>query len=188
MKNILYTVVAIGMLGLVGWGVWHGLTPSLPPSPTAEDIFATPQDGIAGLAPVQPAPAGWLVYTNEALHFSVAYPPELKIKTYDEGGGAQTIVLQSTDPAEGFQIFAAPYEGTQISQERFKQDAPSGVRNNPQTTAVGGKVAVSFYGRDAVLGDTAEVWMIHKGYLYEVSTIKPLASWLTEIMATWRWL
>jgi len=39
-----------------------------------------------------------------------------------------------------------------------------------------------------VLGDTAEIWFVSGGYLYEVTTLKPLAGWLSQIMGTWQFL
>jgi hypothetical protein len=36
------------------------------------------------------------------------------------------------------------------------------------------------------MGDTREVWFIHGGFLYEVTTYKQLDSWLAPIMQTWQ--
>ena len=32
------------------------------------------------------------------------------------------------------------------------------------------------------MGDTREVWLIHRDFLYEVTTYKPLDAWLTPIL------
>ena len=37
-------------------------------------------------------------------------------------------------------------------------------------------------------GDTREVWFIHGGYLYEVTTYKELDIWLAGIMRTWKFI
>lgn len=42
--------------------------------------------------------------------------------------------------------------------------------------------------KDAVLGDTREVWFIRNGYLYEVTTLKPLEGWLQDIVQTWKFI
>ena len=73
-----------------------------------------------------------------------------------------------------------------IDDARFKQDEPSGVRNDLQDVSIDGAIGASFYSTTATLGDTAEIWFIHGGYLYEVTTLKPLASWLSTILSTWR--
>ena len=124
-------------------------------------------------------------YRDATYHLSLFYPGELSARTYDEVDGAATIDFQSVEKGEGFQIFIVPYSGTTVSAQRFKQDEPSGVRNNPTYGLVDGASVSSFYSTDASLGDTYEVWFIHGGYLYEVTTLKPLDAWLQNIMQTW---
>ena len=36
--------------------------------------------------------------------------------------------------------------------------------------------------------DWREVWFIHGGYLYEVTTYKELDTWLGSIMQTWKFI
>jgi hypothetical protein len=43
-----------------------------------------------------------------------------------------------------------------------------------------------FYGNNSIMGDTREIWFIHGGFLYEVTTYKQLDSWLAPIMQTWQ--
>jgi hypothetical protein len=45
-----------------------------------------------------------------------------------------------------------------------------------------------FYGNNAIKRDTREVWFIHGGLLYEVTTYKQLDSWLAQIMQTWQFI
>ena len=42
------------------------------------------------------------------------------------------------------------------------------------------------YGSNSVMGDTREIWFIHAGLLYEVTTYKQLDSWLVPILQTWQ--
>jgi hypothetical protein len=44
-----------------------------------------------------------------------------------------------------------------------------------------------FFGRNSIMGDTREVWFVHSGSLFEVTTYKELDAWLSQIMATWKW-
>ena len=37
-------------------------------------------------------------------------------------------------------------------------------------------------------GASREVWFVHKGFLYEVTTYKALDSWLASIMLTWKFI
>ena len=161
------------------------------PSPTetpAFDLGAPPPGGAPAPLVAEPRtpPAGYLEYRSDAYHFSLFYPNNLTVKTYDEGGGASTITFQNIKTAEGFQLYITPYGGTQISEQQFKRDEPSGVRTGVQNVTVGGVPAVSFYSTNPALGDTAEVWFIRGGYLYEATSLKPLASWFSNIMQTWQ--
>ena len=54
----------------------------------------------------------------------------------------------------------------------------------PMDLSLNSALATMFFGRDPLLGDTREVWFIHGGYLFEVSTPKMLDEWLGNIMFT----
>jgi hypothetical protein len=43
--------------------------------------------------------------------------------------------------------------------------------------------AKSFFGHNDAMGDTREVWLVHGGFLYEVTTYEPLDAWLTPYLA-----
>ena len=146
------------------------------------------QSAAGALKPHRAAPAGEREFYSEAFHFSLFYPADLVESERNEGGGAITFSFQNTATAQGFQIFVVPYAGSQVSTSRFAQDEPSGVMQSPQNVTIDGATGSSFFGQDAALGDTAEVWFIHGGYLYEVTSLRPLASWLSQIMSTWEFL
>ena len=75
-----------------------------------------------------------------------------------------------------------------VAAEQFKTDDPSGVMKDAQDITIDGTPAKSFFGYNDQMGDTREVWFIHGGYLYEVTTYKPLDTWLTPILQTWKFL
>lgn len=137
-----------------------------------------------------PPPEGYIKYENKRYGFSFYHSPEFVIKEYDEGGGAMTVTEENEKKMRGLQIFIVPYGGTTISEERFKKDVPSGVRVNVENTFIGplGTRAVTFNSYDSFLGETRELWFIHNGYLYEVTTFKGMGDWFAPIMQTWRFL
>ena len=161
--------------------------PSEKLSPTADQVAATPDLATQIALPDQP-PAGYIEYQNNKYHFLYWHSQEAKITEYDEGGGAATVVQENIAKQRGLQIFVVPYSGTTISDARFNKDEPSGVRYNIKDTTVGVKriPAVTFNGYDETLGDTREVWFIHNGFLYEVTTLKGFGDWFIDIMQTWR--
>ncbi len=120
------------------------------------------------------------------------YPQEFTPKEFVDHGPELTVVFQGGEGQPGFQIYASPIDGTQITPERFKRDEPSGVRLEPHVATVAGVQAVAFEGFDAKMGKTSEFWFIHtaKGvpFLYEVSTYKELSPWLSNILQTWQFL
>lgn len=126
-------------------------------------------------------------YTNTRYRFSLSYPPELSVRVYEEPHNSQTLVFDD-GKEKSFQIFITPYAETEISERRFLMDAPSGVRENPVEIFVGGERATMFFSKHALLGDTREVWFIHNGFLYEVTTYRKLDGWLSGIMSTWKFL
>lgn len=134
------------------------------------------------------APEGFEEFKSNNYNFSLFYPDGLSVEEYDEGGGASTITFQNIDSGLGFQIFIVPYYEDKITDERFYRDVPSGVRENLENKDVDGAMAAFFDSQNVLLGQTKEVWFINDGFLYEVSTIKDLESWLLEIMETWQFL
>ena len=133
-------------------------------------------------------PSGWKEYQNAPYDFSVLVPDDVTVHLIEEGQGAVTITFENAKEAQGFQIFIVPYSGDQVSAERFSQDIPSGVRKNARDITIDGATASSFDSTNFVVGETAEIWFIHGGFLYEVTTLKPLEHWLSGIMETWKFL
>ena len=141
---------------------------------------------VAPLKPRREAPPGFREYYNETYRFSLFYPGSLAVREYDEGGGASTITLQDPAEAKGLQIFVVPYGAAQVSEERFREDVPSGIREGIASVTIDGATGASFFSANPELGETAEVWFIYRGYLYEITTLRPLAPWLSDIMQTWK--
>jgi hypothetical protein len=70
----------------------------------------------------------------------------------------------------------------------FNRDEPSGVKQELHDTVMDGVPAITFFGFDAGVGQTREIWFIHNHFLFEVTTYKELDSDLSEIMKTWRFI
>ena len=131
-------------------------------------------------------PTGYMKYASEEYGFSLYHPGELSVHGYDEGGGAATIIFQDIKTVQGFQVFIVPYGEKQVTEERFVIDQPSGVFQEPQQIFIDGVSAIHFYGRNALLGTTSEVWFTHDGYLFEVTAPRALDAWLATVMQTWQ--
>ena len=140
--------------------------------------------------PARSIPNGWREYQSNWYDFSLLYPEELVVKELEESAGinTNTIVFENAESKLGFQIFAVPYGGQQVTNERFLLDVPSGVRENPAEFLVDGVTATSFYSKSMELGDTFEIWFLHGGVLYEVTAPREQEVWLSDIMETWLFL
>lgn len=133
-------------------------------------------------------PDGYVLYQNQKYQFSFARPPEARVHTYDEGGGAITVTVEDAKQTYGFQIFVVPYAGTSITEERFRKDVLSGVRTDVANAVIDGVQAVTFKSRDMVLGGTREIWFLRNGYLYEVTALEQAVPWFMTIVGTWKFI
>src|SRR3989344_6886771 len=180
-KSLLIAVIIVVFAATLG--AWYFFRPGTPPAPApevsppspAESLEAAPgfasATGTVAAAPAGPiagprqAPAGHKEYRNTTYRFSLFYPQDLTLHEYDEGGGASTITFENAETVQGFQIFIVPYAGTQVTSAQFKGDVPSGVMKDPLNITIDGATATSFFSENALLGETAAIWVIRGGYL-----------------------
>ena len=135
--------------------------------------------------PSQSIPENWPEYINKVRNFSLRYPPELIVQEYDEGEGTYTVVFEDMD-SKGFQIFFTPYPSDTIAKSRILKDVPSGQFTEPVEIVVAGGINALAFLSEGLLGQMREIWFLHNGYLYEITTYAHLDSWLAQILSTWR--
>jgi hypothetical protein len=136
---------------------------------------------------ISPVVDGMRIYRSPLLRFELSYPEELSIREYGKGN-TSTIVFEDSSGHNGFQVFVVPYTEPTVSEQRFKMDVPSGVMKEPTQVLIDGVTATAFLSTSTLFGETREVWFIHNGFLYEVTTYKDLDSWLASIMSSWHFL
>lgn len=154
------------------------------PSPTLASTTSSVPKAPPLAAPRTP-PLGYKEFRNEFYRFQILYPQDLSVTLTKEKGSAATITFDGPGDQNDFEMFVVPYGRPQITEERFKLDQPSGVMNEPRDIEIGGVAARFFYGQNAAMGDTAEIWFINKGFLYEVVTYKNNGHWLLREMQGW---
>ena len=194
MKNIFAVIVVCLIVAAGAWAVYRY---------TARGPIAlVPQEGTQAstTAPLETPPlssstpattqvsADTRGYQNSAFHFGLIFPSNLQATEYKEQAGALTVSFQDPTTNEGFEVYVTPYSGTQIDEQRFKLDEPSGTYLNPTSVLIDGVTASKFNGYNAIMGTTTEVWFIHGGNLYEVATYEQLDTWLGQIMQTWKFI
>lgn len=192
MKLYISAIVAVLVLSLVFIGQNADSKDELLSTSFAStsNSYEEGQPPIAEIGRPNPPPPGYIRYQNDHYGFYFYHSPEATITEYDEGDGATTIVQENFNNMRGLQIFIVPYTKPTISEERLKLDIPSGVIKNLATTTIG-KIMVpvtTFNSFDENLGETREIWFIHDGHLYEITTFKGVRDWLTPIIQSWRFI
>ena len=112
-------------------------------------------------APSRHIPIGVKEFRSPPLHFSLLYPQAMAVQVYREEGNALTATFEDDELDQEFEVFAVPYEGRQITTQRFKMDEPSGVYKEPHEVLIDGVCATAFFGNNDIMGDTQEVWRGH---------------------------
>ncbi len=125
-------------------------------------------------------------YWNEDIGVSLFYPETMIIDEHPERNGGMTVVFTDEASESGFQIYVATYFEDTISEEQFKLDVPSGVRNNAVPSTIDYTESVEFKSEDEVLGPTFEVWVIKNGYLYEVTAPLDQRELVRQVVTDWR--
>ncbi len=168
------------LLAVAAGGVWAVATPekSVPVRDTVN--LETPR------VKLRVPPAGYENYWNEEYQFSLFYPKNFSVSETPHTDRRVTIVFQDTNTYEGFQIYITPYFSEFITDEQFKKDVPSGVRDNILKTKIDDVEAVQFESEDAEFGKTSELWFIKYGYLYEVTTYQELPHILESVRTNWK--
>jgi hypothetical protein len=185
-----WLVIAVFFGGLVGgFFLLRNWSTGVPNVSVGTMTFASTRgsSSVPTLPPPIP-PDGFKEYRNDEFGFSIFYPGQFEPREFIEHGPELTVLFQSGEGEPGFQIYLAPISEDQISPERFQRDMPSGIMQEPRDLMVDGAKAVTFYGFDAKVGKTSEVWFIKDHILFEVSTYKELSGWLSDIMQTWRFV
>ena len=176
------------MAALPSDSVFSEVTDSASSGASSSDTSSVPPPLSQSTPQTQQATEGMLAYKNAAFHFGLLFPDNLQATEYKEQDGAVTVSFQDTKTDQGFEVYVTPYADKQITPQRFKLDEPSGVMQTPTDIVVDGTRATMFFGNNTIMGDTREVWFIHGGFLYEVTTYKELDTWLGGIMRTWRFI
>lgn len=173
-----WPILFVGVLILIGGFLYLRQSSPLPEGGAASGVWAP--------AGSERIPKNAKKYTSERYGFSLYYPQDLVVEEFEEGNGAQTITFDSGEGTAGFQIFIVPYTEQSVTRERFSLDVPSGVFKDPINIVVGGVPATAFLSENDIMGETREVWVIHNGHLFEMTTYRSSDAWIAEIVNTWR--
>lgn len=126
-----------------------------------------------------------VLYKNDKYGFSLHYPQGLIFKEFDEGAGAQTIVFQKpNDVKTGFQIYITPYTEATITGQRILFDVSGAVSDLKEENIRDDFLVATFISEASILGKTREIWWLHGGFLFELTTFASLDGWIRDIVKT----
>ena len=120
-------------------------------------------------------------YTNAKYGFSLELPEGTKTSEFQEGEYGDMLLFGD------FQIFVSEFDEPGIvTPERIKQDLPAIYIDQPQQVIIGKDRlnALIFFSEEESLGRTREVWFVHNGYLYQISTLEENDAFIGGILET----
>ena len=124
-------------------------------------------------------------YYSLDYHFFFDVPKGFSFNEIPDEKG--TVVLVEGSAGESFQIFVTPFdEPGPLTPERIKKDLPQKVIRNPRAGTLDGVSAIAFTSHDEDTGDVFEIWFIHDGSLFQITTKSDFADGLQNILQTWK--
>jgi len=172
MPRILITLAILLLMALgVVWFLWgRSSLPSLAPEAASDSAMGE-------------------TYRDNTFGFLFQYPTGYRVATTTFGDGGELITVEK-DANTGFQIAVTPFdESGPLTVERIRLDLPDMVMEEPRAFQVGGDAGaegVAFFGENAELGKTREIWFSHAGFLYQVTAYARMDKEIANIMGSWR--
>lgn len=126
------------------------------------------------------------LYSNSKYNFTLQLPEEFAVSELTEKNG-DIILVQGSDSDASFQIFVMSFEEKEpLTPERIKRNIPDLVIEDPAYIDVDGVEALAFYSQGQSPEKVYEVWMVNKGWLYQVMINANQKEFALEVLKTWR--
>ena len=134
----------------------------------------------------QPVPLGQ-PYTNDAYGFSLRIPADYSVNdSTDSNTGNEAITFEDAR-SDGFQLELSAWDEattTALTANRIKSDIPDMLVANPQPVA--GGIAFDSDSPDWD-GASHEIWFLHEGTLYQLTTYAKNKRLLDGVLRSWSW-
>lgn len=133
---------------------------------------------------------GITIFQHPRLGFTLELPEVFSAGIFEEeesGAAGETTLIRGPDAAE-LQIYATAFdEEGPLTPERIHKDLPTISVVAPQQVVLhGGMTALAFLGENEALGKTQEVWFVHDGFLYQLTTTAPMGEEIAKIIGSMR--
>lgn len=125
-------------------------------------------------------------YTDPYNGFSFAIPTGFHITQFNQNGG-ETVLVQSADASQGFQIFVTAFTdpGSSITAARVQSQAGIKTQNATPVKIAGAADGLAF---DDVSDspELAEAWFVYGGNLYQAEAPLTERSLLIALLQSWK--
>jgi maltose-binding protein MalE len=184
-KKLIFIIIIILVLGGAMFFLLNKNTPQQNPGGAENEIPG--QEQTFNITPSNDN-AENSIYTDSQYKFSFEYPKDFTVTKFQEGEDGDTILVQEKESKKSFQIFISPFdEPGPLTKERVLEDLPDLIIKNPEQRVLkNGVPALIFFSEEASLGETREIWFVHNGFLYQISTYATLDNLVAKIMETWK--
>lgn len=125
-------------------------------------------------------------FRHPRLGFTLELPDGFSVGKFEEeenGMTGEITLVRGSDDVQ-LQIYATAFdEEGPITPERIRKDLPNLIISAPQQVVLhGGMPALVFLSENAAFGKTQEVWFVHDGFLYQLTTTAPMKKETAKII------
>ena len=175
-KKQVVLVLVISVVLLLVWGIYNYAKKN-------SGVYNSSQSG---------QNEGTLPYLHGDNSFLFHFPNDFKFVNNSEdvnGETQETVIFNSTDPKRGFQVFIAPFDSkSPFSLEDIKGSNTELEISDSKNLTVGGEKSISFLSKiKGTNFSTLEIWLIHEGKIYQISTYPEFEAELLDILPSWKW-
>lgn len=119
--------------------------------------------------------------------FSFKYPAQFEVEIIPDGEKSKAVLFVNPRTGDAFQIYLTPFKDQIVlTPEKIRQDIPDIVLDHFQEIRVSGVLTLFFASQDEVFGDTYEVWFVHHGTLFQITSPAQNVDILKKILVTFR--
>ena len=127
-------------------------------------------------------------YTHPLFGFTFSLPEKFSTGTFPEGEGEMLMVKLTGEQNRQTQIYVTDFsEQGPITAQRISKDLPDMAVEQPVDILVNGERAVAFVSTSGAGEKTREVWLVHAGHLYQISSTLQNEKMVSDMLSSWKW-
>lgn len=127
-----------------------------------------------------------LTFKHKSPDFSFEYPEGFSAGEFPgEEVGSTNILVQKNNI--GFQLYIrSSDENVELTADIVKQDLPNLTVDQPMQIQIGQAVGLVFLSKDTSSEIVREIWWVHSGHLYQITTYPEFDDVMVEILKSWK--